>query len=307
MRKLRYASLLGLILTAVFFMAVSAADTTTTGMAKSEVSGTFVGTRGGTYATWNVTLPENKDVTLTLSHWPCQAGAAVGFHVWNAGGMLADSSEIEACKHQAKFNTGKGGWAEIQAYNYLDGVGVWYTLEAEDLNLSSGTMAKPKMMAAKTNMMATKTMTTTAEAGMMKATKAETGTMAAKPMAMTAKPAKTAKTAAATDSLHVYNQALLGNSGGAFGMHNLMVKEGKSYTLRMTYVAPDAGGSWPAVGFNVWGPGDKWVAASHAVDNNTAEATFTADGNVMYLVQPYNYHQGVGILYNLWTVDTMSN
>ncbi|RIL09073.1 hypothetical protein DCC79_12050 [bacterium] len=60
----------------------------------------------------------------------------------------------------------------------------------------------------------------------------------------------------------------------------------------------DMGGTWPAIGFKVWGP-NGWVASSHAAGSGRAEATFTATGDVKYSIQVYNYHHGVTAFYGI--------
>jgi hypothetical protein len=66
----------------------------------------------------------------------------------------------------------------------------------------------------------------------------------------------------------------------------------------------DWGGTWPGVGFDVWGPGGR-VASGKWTSHNVVEATFTATGNVVYLVQPYNYHHGLTLFYTLESAEGM--
>lgn len=229
--------------------------------AAAGASGFFAGTPGGSFATWPVDLPAGKNVTLKLGHWPCNTGTAVGLNVWGASGRLAASHQADACTQTATFNTGNGGKAEIQAYNYLRGLPVWYSLTADGMTLP-GTMAPA-------------------------ATASTTG-------ATTTMPATTAATA---DVLNIQNQTLFGNAGGAANRHDLMVKEGQTTTVKMSY-GTDMGGTWPAIGLKVWGP-DGWVASSHPTGLGTAEATFMSPGNVKYIVEVYNYHSGVTAFYGL--------
>jgi hypothetical protein len=269
---------------ALFAGAALALSTTATAAAQGTgaLTGTLVGDSGGAYQTWNVTLPADTKVTLTLSHWPCQTGESVGLNVWGASGLLAHSWESDACTQKAWFNSGSGGMAEIQLFDYLHGVGTWWSLSAEGITLGGSAPAQPAPVAAEAK---------PAEAAgttMSASTAAATTTTAAAP--------KASSGLLATDTI-------FGDTAGAFDNYNLTVEEGKSYTVRMT-VGTDWGGNWPGVGFDVWGP-QGHVASGAWTSTNTLEATFKATGNVVYLVQPFNYHHGLTLFYTIETVPSM--
>jgi hypothetical protein len=249
--------------------------------AMPDASGTLVGDHGGAYQTWDVTLPASTDVTLTLMHWPCVTGKAIGLNVWGPSGKLASSWESNACTQKASFNTGSGGSAQIQLFNYLHGVGTWWSLDAEGITLGAAPApaAAPAVAAA--------------------APAADTTMAAAAPAAApaAAAPAPAAAPAAASASV-MAGGTVFGDSGGAYADHNLTVEEGKMYSVEMT-VGLDRGGAWPGVGFDVWGPGGKRIAQGMWTDADTVAASFTADGNVVYLIKVHNYHHGLTAWYSL--------
>lgn len=283
------AGVLGLVL------AGSLAGTTLAQMAaEGSVSGTLVGDRGGAHVTWDVTLPASTDVTLKLAHWPCNTGQSISFAVWGAASKIAGSRQHDACTQSAMFNTGAGGAAKIQLSNYLHGVGTWYTLTAEGMTLP-GTMPAPSAAPAAGATTTEAEPAPTAAPGAAAPKAADMMTDAAPAAAMA--PAAAAPAAAPAASINVQDQTLLGNSGGASANYDLMVKEGQTYTVKMHY-GTDMGGTWPAIGFKVWGP-NGWVASSHAAGSGHAEATFTATGDVKYSIQVYNYHHGVTAFYGI--------
>jgi hypothetical protein len=249
------------------------------------INGTLVGDTGGAYQTWNVDLAPDTNVTVTVQHWPCDMGSALGLEAWGASGMLGSSTHKDACTEVLSFNSGAGGAAEIKLYNYAHGVGTWWTATSEGADLGGMAMAAETTMAepaATTAMTTTATMTTTASAAMTETMAAET----------TAAPAMAAPVAMLSTSGTVF-----GDTGGAFANHDLTVTEGKTYTVKMT-VGTEPGGNWNGMGFSVWGP-NGLVTNAHMTDWNMYEATFTADGDVVYLVQPYNYNHGVTMWYAL--------
>jgi len=250
-------------------------------------SGTTYGNSGGAYNTWNMDLPADTDVTLSLQHWPCLTGTSVGINVWGADGLLATSTEKDACTQEATFNTGDGGAAEIQMYDYLHGVAMFWSLQADGIALGAAPAAPVEATAEE----ATTEGATTAGATTEEATTEETTTEAA--TVETTAAEETSGAASLTESA-----TLFGDIGGAHDSYDLAVEEGKSYHVSMT-VGTDRGGQWNGVGFDVWGPGGEHIASGKHTAFNVIEATFTADGNVVYLIQPYNYHHGLTAFYSL--------
>lgn len=259
--------------------------------AEGALSGTLVGDRGGAHMAWDVTLPANADVTIKLAHWPCNTGQSISFAVWGAASKLASSHQHDACTQSAMFNTGAGGMAKLQMSNYLHGVGTWYTLTAEGMTLPEAMPAPSAAPAAAS--------TTTEDEPAPAPPPAAAAPKAADMMTDTSAsaPAMAAGAMAPAASINAQDQTLLGNSGGASASYDLMVKEGQSYTVKLHY-GTDMGGTWPGIGFKVWGP-NGWVASSHATGSGSAEAMFTASGDVKYTIQVYNYHHGVTAFYGI--------
>jgi hypothetical protein len=257
-----------------------------------EVSGTMVGNTGGAYETWNVNLPKNTDVSLSLVHWPCNTGGAVGLEVYTAAGQVAASHEQDACTQAVAWNSGDGGKTEVKLYNYLPDIGTWWTLTATGAMLPGAMAPVAAMAAAKTTTtMAATTTTTTAPAAAAAAAPATTGSTTAP--AMAAKPAM----APAVGGVMVDNAVLYGDSGGAYAKYDFLVKNGQTYDAMLQAASPN-GGSWPGVGFEVYGP--TGLVASASVDSaGMASTSFTATGNDKYTVAVYNYHAGVPIFYHL--------
>ena len=62
-------------------------------------------------------------------------GDAVGIAVWSPSGQLGASEQKDACTQELAWNTGAGGPAEIKLYNYLAGVGTWWTMTSTGMAL----------------------------------------------------------------------------------------------------------------------------------------------------------------------------
>jgi hypothetical protein len=257
---------------------------------ESSVSGTMVGNTGGAFQTWNVNAPKDTDVTLTLNHWPCNTGDAVGLEAWGKSGMLGMSSAADACTQVLTFNTGAGGPIEVKQFNYLDGVGTWWMLSGSGVNLPGATAMTTTTKAAPA-MAETKPATTAMTTG--GATTMTTAPAAAAKPAAAAQPAM----APAAATLDVNNAVLYGEAGGAFGKYDLMVKKGTTYDAMLQTGSPN-GGSWPGTGLEVYGP-DGLVTSAGADNTGAASAQFTAGGDDKYYVVVYNYHAGVPIFYHL--------
>lgn len=253
-----------------------------------EVSGTMVGNTGGAFQSWNVDLPKNTAVSLNLAHWPCNTGDAVGFEVWTAAGLAGRSHEKDACNQALAWNTGDGGKAEVKLYNYLPDVGTWWNMSATGMTLP-GAMAPVVAMAPATTSTTMAATTTTAAAAAAPTTTTTT--------TAPAKAAAPAAMAPAAGGVMVDNAVLYGDAGGAYAKYDFMVKNGQKYDVMLQASSPN-GGSWPAVGFGVFGPTGQ-VAAASVDASGMASTSFTATGNDKYTVSVYNYHTGVPMFYHL--------
>jgi hypothetical protein len=214
---------------------------------------------------------------------------AVGLNVWGPSGKLASSSHSDSCTEKAWFNTGDGGQAEIQLYDYLHGIGTWWSVAASGISLGAAPApaamdTSAEMTSTSDTSMADESMAATSEETAAGETSMAADTTMAGEESMAGEAAMAAPTSG--DSTINATDTLFGDSGGAFDNYNLTVEEGKTYTVEMT-VGTDAGGPSGMVAQGTW------------MDNDTVSATFTADGNVVYLIQPYNYHHGLMAFYSL--------
>jgi hypothetical protein len=269
--------------------------------AVSELSRTMVGDAAGAYQVWNVDLPANTDVTLTLSHWPCNTGPAIGIEVWGADGLMGMSSEKDACTQELSWNTGDGGPAEIKAYNYLPGVGTWWSMSATGLTLPGATAPMAAEPAAEGEMAAEAAPAEgemAAEAAPAEGEMAKEAAPAEGEMAAEAAPVEAAA-APAAGTVSVDNAVLYGTEGGGIMKYDFLAEGGKTYDVTMTYGSP-LGGTWPGVGIKVWGLSG--LVATGSSDGVHATASFTAGGNDQYTVEVYNYHPGLPIFYSLEVV-----
>ncbi len=263
---------------------------------QAALEGTIVGDRGGAIINYEVELPPDTDVTITLDHWPCMTGVAIGIKVWTPDGLIARSMEATPCTQEVSFNTGDGGPAQIQFYNYLHGVGTYYSIMAEGMELPGAAapveeMAEEEMAEAEEEMAEEEMAEAEEEMAEAEEEMAEEE-MAEEEMAEEEAMPEAMGMITAEDSL-------VGNSGGAFNSYELAVEEGMEYEVTLTYGAHGGGEHWNGVGFNVWGPDYAWVAQGKQADFNQLTASFTADGDVVYMIQVYNYNHGITISYTL--------
>lgn len=293
MRTLLRAALLVLVLGVAVVSGVAAQE-------QPALEGTIVGDRGGAMMNYDVELPADTDITITIDHWPCMTGRAIGIKVWTPDGLLAQSTESSPCTQEVSFNSGEGGPAQVQFYNYLHGVGTYYSISSEGMELPGAAPvaeepAEEEAMeeeAAEEEMAEEEAMEEEADEEEMAEEEPAEGEMAEEEAMEEPEEPEVTGTVSAEDDL-------VGNSGGAFNQYDLAVTEGTEYEVVMTYGAHGGGEHWNGVGFNVWGPGGTWVAQGKQVSWNQMKATFTADGDVVYLIQVYNYNHGLAISYGL--------
>lgn len=94
--------------------------------------------------------------------------------------------------------------------------------------------------------------------------------------------------------------ALVGNTGGAFGMHTIETTgDGEDVTVSMSYLPNDHSYA-SAFGFVVYDTAGARVATGASGDQlGVLRATFAADQAGKYTVQVYNYTDGVMLTYDL--------
>lgn len=254
------------------------------------VSGTWMGDFGGSYKSWDVTLPADTNVTLTYAFWPCPNASAYDLEVWGAGGLMGSGVQAGACSKELTWNTGAGGPATIRLSNYFGAGPSNWSLTSTGIALPDGVAPAP---AAPAEPAAAEPAMADTAAG---AAAAMTDTMAADATAAdTMAPAAAAAPAAPAAPASGMAGTLFGDVGGAYATYDMAVMEGQTYTLTMAS-GMDVGGGWPGIGFNVWGPMGL-VAMSHSTYGAPHTATFTAPSSGTYVVQVYNYHPGRTLFY----------
>jgi len=287
--------------TGLLLVVVSIATLGVVAAQSAGISGTWVGDPGGALMTHELELPAATDATLTLDHWPCVTGQAIAFDLYTPSGMLASSSEASACTQSASFNTGEGGPATLKLYNHLTGVGSWYNLTAEGIDLPGATMMVEEEAAPAEEVMAEEEAMVEDEAvAMAEETEGEEMTEPAEADMAEGEAMVEEAAPMMTSGMLADGATLLGNIGGAQGDYMLDVVEGENYTVTMTY-GTSAGGMWPGIGFRVYGP-EGLVATGAKPDlfnNDTYSATFTAGETAQYKVQVYNYIHGLMLFYSL--------
>lgn len=284
-------------------VSIAAAQTTATA-APSTVSGSWMGDFGGSYKSWDVTLPANTDVTLTYAFWPCNNTGAYDLEVWSAEGMMGSGTQAGACSKELTWNTGAGGPATIRLSNYFGSSPSNWSLTSTGMALADG-MA-PAMMSEKTMapaaMMAPAMMATTETMAADTAMMAPDKGMMADDKSMMADHAMSPAMAPAMAPASGMAGTLFGDGSGAIATYDMPVMEGKTYSLTMAG-GMDVGGNWPGVGFNVWGPVGL-VASSHSAFGMAHSTTFTAPSTGPYVIQVYNYHPGRTLFYAFEPVAT---
>ncbi|NLG49081.1 MAG: multifunctional 2',3'-cyclic-nucleotide 2'-phosphodiesterase/5'-nucleotidase/3'-nucleotidase [Chloroflexi bacterium] len=81
---------------------------------------------------------------------------------------------------------------------------------------------------------------------------------------------------------------LVGNNGGAFAVYELMVESATDVSLRLQF-APDDPIIARGFGVNIYGPLGQVAVGRYTGQHGERTATFTAQPDVKYLIQVYNY------------------
>ncbi len=95
-----------------------------------------------------------------------------------------------------------------------------------------------------------------------------------------------------------FSGVLVGSRGGAYARYEFATASASQVTLNMQ-VLPFDGIISRATGFEVYGPSGLVVKSEFVDSSNTARATFTPVAGASYLVQVYNYLDGMPITYAL--------
>ena len=272
MRKI----VLPLVLLAAFalFVGAAAAQETET---VSAVGGTLVGDRGGSHMEWTAAVPANTDVQLTVTYSPCGSPDGVTLMVYSDDGQVTKANPDGHCTKTAFWNTAGSTSANIKLSNYLHGIALNYILASKGFTLEGAEMVSD---------------TATMQAEMDAADAEMMAEEAAETEAMEAEVTETLKANAATGEV-------LGTNGGGHSKYDIDLEAGGTYAALMTYNM-DVGGTWPSVGFDIWGPGGSVVASGVKEQHgNNFAVNFSAPMDGTYTVDVYNYHPGRMMYYTI--------
>ena len=268
---------LPLALMAVFALVFMGAATAQDDTPVSIVNGTIVGDRGGSHVEYTATMPQNTDVEVTVEYSPCGDAAAIPLVVYSDDGQVTQGVEDGHCRKSANWNTAGGTGATIKLSNYLHGIALYYVMGSTGFDIDNAAVA--------TTIGDVTTVVKEAEAADKAAADAET-------MAAAGEAAGMLEANAATGEV-------LGTSGGGHDKYDIELTGGEEYGAIMSYVM-DAGGTWPAVNFKIWGPGGGVVAEGvPSQHGNLRTADFVAPSDGTYTVDVYNYHAGHTAYYTI--------
>lgn len=261
MRK--FVLLAAAVLGFAYVGSVAAQDATSTSY------GTLVGNSGGAHMEWSAASQPNTNARVSVTYSPCIDPDAISLVVYSSDGQTTTAYRDGHCKQTATWNSGESTSATIKLSNYLHGVATNYAIETTGLVVAGADAVSD-----------TETDAAMAEAD----AEAENAAAAAEQEAATEAVKSTLAANASTGTV-------AGDSGGAFASYEVELTGGQMYAGAMAYQM-DVGGSWPGVGFTIYGP-DGWsMSGKHDMHRNGVTASFTAPADGTYKVQIYNYHPG---------------
>jgi hypothetical protein len=260
---------------AIVFVGVAAAQGEDT--AVSFVNGTLVGDVAGSHVEFNAALPMNTDVQVSVEYSPCADASALPLMVYANDGQVIKGMEDGNCRKTAKWNTAGGTSAMIKFSNYIPGIALYYVVGSKGFDIENAQI-------------------TTTVAGVT--------TVIQEAQAEAAAEVAEAKMEAATEAAgtlkaNAKTGEVLGTTGGGHDKYDVELEAGGVYGAIMSFTM-DAGGTWPAVNFKVWGPNGGVVAVGvPAQHGNVRTANFTAPADGTYTIDVYNYHPGHTAYYTI--------
>jgi hypothetical protein len=295
---------LGLILLVTPFHARAAYDTPEEAarlVNDTPISGLLPGNQAGSFAYFYIDYPGN-DVPVTIRTTFRPADPAIrqglGFNVYGPHGKIG-SSHFTPEPGVAEFVGRRSEAARwlIQVYNYRRRPTVSYSVEVQGLPEPAGAVRSPvAQIQATANSAPTPVATDLL-------VEAPTATMTPPPLP---RPTPT-PTSEAVDGIAIpeideteASGVVVGNRGGAFRIYRLPSLEGvQDVRVRMTFT-PDTPDITDAVGFTVYGPRGRIASGTgEGGEPGVREATFSLDEEGAYLVQIYNYAEGLPLVYTL--------
>lgn len=273
MRKFVLPLALIAVLATVFAGAAAAQDDTPV----SIVSATIVGDRGGSHHEYTAAVPPNTDVQVTVEYSPCGDAAGLPLVVYSDDGQVTHGVEDGHCRKSANWNTAGSTSATIKFSNYLHGIALYYVMGSMGFDIDDARIVS--------TIGDVQTVVQEAQMEAEAAAAAEQMEAAGEAMAMLEANAATGE--------------VLGTTGGGHSKYDVELTGGEEYGAVMSFTM-DAGGTWPAVNFKVWGPHGGVVAEGVASQHgNVRTADFVAPMDGTYTVDVYNYHPGHTAYYTI--------
>lgn len=231
-----------------------------------EVRSSLQGDLGGSYALYEVAYPGGEtelEIKLWLSPGDPLTCKAFGFNVYGWNGFQGKGEPNSDGLPQLEFSYGdtEPNTLLVQVYNYHDGCMVSYGITASGVAAPQGPQAASESVPA-----------------------AEPATDAKQPELLISRASGTS----------------VGNSGGALRFYALDYPgDGNDTVAKLTFFPCDPS-IGQAVGFVIYDPTGKVVAEGVPTEGKgEREATFSSDVAGRYLVQVYNYADGMSISYTL--------
>lgn len=232
-----------------------------------EVKGALTGNPAGAFSQYELQYPGNDtELEITLSHWPPNplVGCGIGFRVygWNGFEGQGVPSGDEQGVIEFSYAAQEPTTFLVQVECYGDDT-YGYTLSATGVAAPAVAVAPPA------------------------------------PAAVAAPPAAP-QTSGPAPFAEVVSGAMVGDNGGALRFHAVdHPGDGFDTKITLTY-SPNDPSIGNAVGFNIYAPSGALVAEGQVTgDAGEREATFSADKAGRYVVQVYNYLEGLQIDYTL--------
>lgn len=238
----------------------------------SPVSGTLPGKQSGAFAFHTYDYPGDlRVVTIELEFVPADPVTClgVGFNVYGPGGFLIGEGTRKDETHPGVLgleysDDNEAVWL-VQVYNYIPDRVIDYTIVARGL---------PEAPAALTPTQAGPTATPVGPV-----------------------PTPEVEAESVTGLEEPVSGSLRGNRAGAYAVYDLTYAgDGSEVTVMMTFV-PDNPAISRGVGFVIYGPSGEVARGRRTGRPTERKATFSSDEPGVYMIQVYNYVDGVTIHY----------
>jgi hypothetical protein len=258
---------LAIVLALTLVGGVWASDAPIALTSNTEIGGTLIGDHAGSFALYEIAYP-GGEANLHLRLWYAPSDPVTskvfGFKVYGANGFKGQGEPNEEGYVGVLdfwYSNENATTLLVQVYNYLDGATVSYGIIAEGL---------PEAVQA---------------------------TPVATPAAPVAQPAQPEAVATVETSL---SGSSMGNTGGGVSLHTFNYPGDEADTTVTMHFAPTDPSFGKAFGFIVYDPMGKAVATGEVTGTaGERTATFASAVSGTYVIQVYNYADGVLMSYTL--------